>query len=257
MDYASLASGSKGNCHAIHHHGTVLLIDAGLSLRQVERRLNLIGWDIGWVQGIAITHEHNDHISALPVLLRNTAWIFLLTEQTKKAIESKTRIVIPDHRWVPLKSGSSLSFGSWTIQPFSLPHDAVDPVAFRVERGGQSLAIITDLGHISETVRQSCAGVETLVIESNYDEQMLIDGPYTPELKARILSRVGHLSNEDTAGLLSSMDTSRLNRVVLAHLSEENNHAELARSSAMLALQHAPRARIFIADQHHPVLSST
>jgi len=69
MDYASLASGSKGNCHAIHHHGTVLLIDAGLSLRQVERRLNLIGWDLGWVQGIAITHEHNDHISALPVLL--------------------------------------------------------------------------------------------------------------------------------------------------------------------------------------------
>ena len=255
MDYASLASGSKGNCHAINHNGAVLLIDAGLSLRQVERRMNLIGWDVGSVQGVAITHEHNDHISALPVLLRNTAWQFLLTAQTKKAIELKMHVVIPDSRWVPIQSGSSLEFGPWTIKPFSLPHDAVDPVAFRIESEGRSLAVITDLGHISQVVRQSCAGLETLVIESNYDEQMLVDGGYTPELKARILSKVGHLSNEDTAGLLSTMDTSHLHRVVLAHLSEENNHADLARSSAMMALQNT-RARVFIADQHNPVLPS-
>lgn len=255
MDYASLASGSKGNCHAIHHNGLVVLIDAGLSLRQIERRMNAIGWDARGVQGVAITHEHNDHVSALPVLVRNTNWKFLLTAPTKKAVEAKLHVVIPDTRWIPIQSGAPVLFGPWTLKPFSLPHDAVDPVAFRVECEGRSLAVITDLGHISDLVRQSCGGVETLIIESNYDEQMLIEGEYPPDLKARILSRVGHLSNADTADLLRTMDSSQLHRVVLAHLSEENNHSDLARSSAMMALEHT-RAKLFIADQHQPILTA-
>ncbi len=256
MDYASLASGSKGNCHAIRHKDSILLVDAGLSLRQIERRMILIGWDFSFIKGMAITHEHNDHISALPVLLRNTSWKFLLTPLTKKAVELKLHIIIPDNRWVPVESGSQLKFDPWTIRAFPLPHDAVDPVAFRFENEDRSLAVITDLGHISQAVRQCCDGLETLVIESNYDEQMLIDGNYTPELKARILSKVGHLSNEDTAGLLKTMNTSCLNRVVLAHLSEENNHVDLARASAALALSDT-RAHICIAEQHNPVLLSS
>jgi phosphoribosyl 1,2-cyclic phosphodiesterase len=211
-----------------------------------------LGLDSDAVEAVAFTHEHSDHIGALPVLLRRTDWAFLLTPETKIAVEACLQIQIPAHRWVPLKAGRTLVWQGWTLHPFSLPHDAADPVAFRVERGGCTAAVVTDLGHPSALVADCCSDLDLLVLEANHDVEMLREGDYPPLLKARILSRVGHLSNAAMAELLERVLSPRLADVVLAHLSESNNHPELARLAAEEVLKGSP-VRLHLAHQQEPM----
>ena len=252
VHYAALASGSKGNCHAFTAEGRTLLIDAGTNLKQIRLRMEKLGLEAESVEAVAFTHEHSDHIGALPVLLRRTDWAFLLTKDTKAALEACLQIEIPANRWVPLKAGRSLVWQGWTVHPFSLPHDASDPVAYRVERGGLSAAVVTDLGHPSALVVDHCSDLDLLVLEANHDIEMLREGDYPPQLKARILSRVGHLSNAAMAELLGKVLSSRLQDVVLAHLSESNNHPDLARFAAEEVLRDAP-IRLHLAHQTEPM----
>ena len=252
MRYASLASGSKGNCHAFSDGERTLLIDVGLSFLQIRTRLAALGWDPGQVKAVAISHEHSDHIAAIPVLLRRTDWVFMTTPETLAAIERIQGLEIPSSRWLPLRPGRALDWNGWRLLPFSTPHDAVDSVAYRLEGDSFSAAVVTDLGHPTALVADHCRELDLLVLESNHDVQMLREGSYPPLLKARILSRVGHLSNEASADLLGQCLSPRLRAVVLAHLSEQNNLPDLARASAELVLR-GSGTRLHVASQRDPL----
>ncbi len=232
MHYAALASGSKGNCHALSDGQRTLLFDAGLSLRQIRARLDGLGFDPGRVRALAITHEHSDHIGSLGVIIRNTDWQILATADTLQAAERAQGIQVPRKRWLELRAGQARSWDGWRILPFALPHDAADPVAFRLEADGFRAAIVTDLGQPTALVADHLKELDLLVLEANHDVDMLREGDYPPHLKARILSRVGHLSNAAMAELLARVLSPRLQHLVLAHLSESNNHPDLARFAA-------------------------
>ncbi len=255
MHYAALASGSKGNCHALSDGEHTLLIDAGLSLRQIGQRLQALGQEVGRVQGLALTHEHSDHIGALGVVLRRTHWAILATAETRRAAEKAQGVVIPPERWIELVAGQPTDWAGWRVLPFALPHDAADPVAFRVEAGGQACAVVTDLGHPTALVADHLQDLDLLVLEANHDVDMLREGEYPPHLKARILSRVGHLSNASMAELLYRVCAPRLRQVVLAHLSESNNHPDLARFAAEEVLQGSTVA-LHLAHQRNPIALS-
>lgn len=253
MRYAALASGSKGNCHAICDGERTLLIDAGISLKQIKERLLGLDWDPGGVQAVALTHEHSDHIGAVGVLLRRTDWMFLTTAETRGFLAAQRGIDIPPSRWIQVRPGQSLDWDGWRVLPFSLPHDAEDPVAYRVEAGGRSTAVVTDLGHATALVADHVQDLDLLVIEANHDVEMLREGSYPPQLKARILSRVGHLSNAAMAGLLDGALGTRLRNVVLAHLSEQNNDPALARFAAEEVLRNRTEISLHLASQREPL----
>ena len=255
MHYAALASGSKGNCHALSDGERTLLIDAGLSLRQIRQRLEALGRDADQVQALALTHEHSDHIAALAVIIRRTNWTILATSETRRAAEKAQNIQIPNHRWIELDAGHPLDWEGWRILPFALPHDAADPVAYRVEAGGFACAVVTDLGHPTALVADHLQDLDLLVLEANHDVDMLREGDYPAQLKARILSRVGHLSNAAMAELLARACSPRLKRVVLAHLSESNNHPDLARFAAEEVLRGTTVA-LHLAHQREPLALS-
>ena len=253
MNYAALASGSKGNCHAFSDGRRTLLFDAGISLKQIRLRLAAIGWDIADVGAVAISHEHSDHIRALPVLLRHTGWAFMATRETLAAIRAIQGIDIPADRLIPLRAGHAADWNGARVLPFSTSHDAEDPVAFRLEWAGFQAAVVTDLGQPTPLVADHCADLDLLVLEANHDVQMLREGGYPPALKARILSRVGHLSNESMGELLGGVLGPRLRTVVLAHLSEQNNDPELARGAAAVILGGAATA-LHVARQDEPLV---
>ena len=252
MHYAALASGSKGNCHALSEGGQTLLIDAGLSLRQIRQRLDGLGLEGGEVRALALTHEHSDHIGALGVILRRTDWAILATLETRRAAEWAQGVQIPAERWIELEAGRALDWAGWRILPFALPHDAADPVAYRVEAGGVACAVATDLGHPTALVADHLQDLDLLVLEANHDVDMLREGDYPPQLKARILSRVGHLSNAAMAELLDRVRSPRLQALVLAHLSESNNHPDLARFAAEEVLRGSAVA-LHVAHQREPL----
>jgi len=252
MRYAALASGSKGNCHALSDGQRTLLVDAGITLKQIRARLTALDWDPGTVQGVAFTHEHSDHIAAAAVLLRNTDWAFLVTRETLAAIESIHGIEIPASRLVLLRAGHAVDWNGARVLPFAIPHDASDPVAYRVEWGAAAMAVVTDLGQPTALVADHCAGLDLLALEANHDIDMLRNGDYPAPLKARILSRVGHLSNESMGELLARVLSPRLRHVVLAHLSEQNNDPELARFTAAEVLKHTTIA-LHLASQQTPM----
>ncbi len=255
MHYAALASGSKGNCHALSDGTRTLLVDAGLSLRQVRERLGSLGWDPGMVGAVALTHEHSDHIGALGVILRRTDWAVIATADLRAALLASQGLEIPPARWIEASAGRPLDWAGWRILPFALPHDAADPVAYRVEAGGFHAAVVTDLGHPTALVADHCRDLDLLVLEANHDVDMLREGDYPPQLKARILSRVGHLSNDAMAELLARVRSSRLRAVVLAHLSESNNLPELARFAAEEVLRGTGTA-LQVAHQREPIALS-
>jgi phosphoribosyl 1,2-cyclic phosphodiesterase len=252
MHYAALASGSKGNCHALADGERTLLIDAGISLRQIRQRLEVLGFQAAGVRALALTHEHSDHIGALGVILRRTDWAILATRETRRAAEKAQDVSIPADRWIELEAGHPLDWEGWRVLPFALPHDAADPVAFRVEAGGCACAVVTDLGQPTALVADHLQELDLLVLEANHDVDMLREGDYPPQLKARILSRVGHLSNAAMADLLARVCSPRLKRLVLAHLSEANNHPDLARFAAEEVLR-GTRVALYLAHQREPL----
>ncbi len=251
MQYAALASGSKGNCHAFSDGARTLLIDAGLSLKQIKLRMEAVGLDPETLAAVALTHEHSDHLSGVPVLLKRTRCALIATEGTKRAVESILGLTIPPERWIRAEAGHALDWEGWRLLPFAVPHDAEDPVAWRVEGAGRAVALVTDLGHPTALVADHCQDLDLLALEANHDIDMLREGPYPPPLKARILSRVGHLSNLACAELLQRVAAPRLRQVVLAHLSETNNHPDLACAAARLALP--PATMLHLAHQTLPL----
>lgn len=306
--FTVLASGSKGNATIVSGGRTRVLVDAGLSCRELFRRMKLVGEDPQTLDAIIITHEHQDHISGLAVTARKLGipvyfteathrawmrwisprrqmtyaqWVELCRKQAAErqaeaaaseldpeevdtpipdleAAASETAAALstvavppdmdpgaespakPDPTWLPaveyFEAGRPFEIGDIQLSPFTIPHDAADPVGFVLSAEGVRMGFATDLGYVPPNVKAQLTGVDLLLLESNHDLEMLRDGPYPWAVKQRVLSRVGHLSNDATADFLENSYDGQAAYVILAHLSENNNLPELARVAAERAL---------------------
>jgi phosphoribosyl 1,2-cyclic phosphodiesterase len=334
--FTVLASGSKGNSTVVSGGRTRILVDAGLSCRELFRRMKLAGEEPETLDAILITHEHSDHVSGVAVTARklgipvyftegtHRAWMRWLTprrqmtyaqwmEQCRKqaaerqaeadaaeaeceadeeqampsgssvdgidpngAADVPCELVQPDAAaepvagqppsrkedptWLPaveyFEAGQPFEIGDIAVSPFTIPHDAADPVGFVFQAEGVRMGVATDLGYIPPNVKAQLKGLDLLLLESNHDLEMLRDGPYPWSVKQRVLSRVGHLSNEAAAGFLENGYDGQAAYVILAHLSESNNLPELARVTAERALSGRPSLlanRLLLAEQHEPL----
>lgn len=224
MRVCLLASGSKGNSLFIEAGGTKLLVDAGLSAREIVARLAAIQVAATEIDGIVISHEHTDHIRGAGTLARKFDIPVLISYPTSRETAGHFRST----RLVEFESGCSFEFRDILVDPFPITHDSIDPVGLVVESSEGRLGFATDLGLATRLVKEKLKGCRALVLESNHDEEMLVNGPYPWHLKQRIKSRHGHLSNSESAELLAEVMGPELEMVFLAHLSEVNNHPEAA-----------------------------
>ncbi len=317
--FTVLASGSKGNSTVVSGGRTRILVDCGLSCRELFRRMKLVGEEPETLDAILITHEHSDHVSGVAVTARklgipvyftegtHRAWMRWLTPrrqmtyaqwleqcrrqaaerqaeaettaeegepdesdlvESEEAPQQEAVSVLPaasattkDPTWLPaveyFRAGEPFEIGDIAVSPFTIPHDAADPVGFVFQAEGVRMASATDLGYISPNVRAQLQGVDLLLLESNHDLEMLRDGPYPWAVKQRVLSRVGHLSNEAAAGFLEDGYDGQAAYVILAHLSESNNLPELARVAAERALNGRASLlanQLLLAKQHEPLV---
>jgi phosphoribosyl 1,2-cyclic phosphodiesterase len=321
--FTVLASGSRGNCTVLSCGRTRILVDAGLSCRELFRRMKLAGEEPTTLNAIIITHEHQDHVNGLAVTARKLGIPVYFTEGTHRAwmrwlsprrqmsyaqwlemvrkqaaerraepepvendaqidpeetdVESSAETAAPvapdpdsgrpptlkeDPTWLPaveyFAAGEAFSIGDICVNPFTIPHDAADPVGFVFSSEGVRLGFATDLGYIPPNVREQLRNLDLLLLESNHDLEMLRDGPYPWSVKQRVLSRVGHLSNDAASEFLSEDYDGQAAYVILGHLSENNNLPELARVAAERALLHRASLlanRLLLASQHEPLSS--
>jgi phosphoribosyl 1,2-cyclic phosphodiesterase len=309
--FTVLASGSRGNSTIVSGGRTRILVDAGLSCRELFRRMKLAGEDPSTLDAIVVTHEHQDHVNGLVVTARKLGipvyfteathrawmrwltprrqmtyaeWLELCRKQTAErqaeavsdegepdpetetpatAREEKNKAagtLKEDPTWLPameyFQAGQPFAIGDIDLSPFTVPHDAADPVGFVFASEGIRMAFATDLGYITPNVEAQLKGVDLLLLESNHDLEMLRDGPYPWQVKQRVLSRVGHLSNEAAAGFLATGYDGHATYVILAHLSENNNLPELARVAAERALADRNSLlfnKLLLAGQHEPL----
>jgi len=331
--FTVLASGSKGNCTVLSGGRTRILVDAGLSCRELFRRMKLAGEEPATLNAIVITHEHQDHVNGLAVTARKLGIPVYFTEGTHRAwmrwlqprrqmsyaqwlemvrkqaaerraepestteaaendpdeadLENSVQSAAPassdpapvsavdpapdpsgDHRptlkddptWLPafeyFQAGQPFSIGDICLNPFTIPHDAADPVGFVLSSEGVRLGFATDLGYIPPNVREQLRDLDLLLLESNHDLEMLRDGPYPWSVKQRVLSRVGHLSNDAASEFLAAHYDGQAAYVILGHLSENNNLPELARVAAERALLGRASLlanRLLLAAQHEPL----
>jgi phosphoribosyl 1,2-cyclic phosphodiesterase len=229
-----LASSSAGNATFVASERTRLLIDAGLSRREIRKRLAVIGEDLDRLDAILVTHEHCDHVSGLAALARKAARPLpvYMTDGTAQSVDW-------DGKPAPVEvfgAGRCFTVGDFDVTSFTIPHDAVDPVGYTLSCCGVKIAIATDLGYITDSLRIHLRGTDVVILESNHDLEMLRVGPYPWSVKQRVMGRRGHLSNEVAADFIArDLDTS-VSTVILGHISEHNNHPELVRGLAMKAL---------------------
>lgn len=230
MRLCSIASGSSGNCVYVGHASTHLLIDAGISGKKIEQGLLTAGVDPESLSGLLVTHEHSDHIQGIGVLARKYGIPIYGTVETFCAMKKgKTSIgKIEDALFQPVIPEEGFSIGEIAVTPFSVSHDAANPVAYIFEADGHKIGMATDLGVYTEKTVNYLEHSELLYLESNHDENMLMVGAYPYYLKQRILGEHGHLSNDTAAELLCRLYHENLQHVILAHLSKENNYPELA-----------------------------
>ena len=238
MQFASIASGSSGNCLYTGNDDTHLLIDAGISKKRIEEGLIGFGVEPGDIDAILITHEHSDHIKGLGVLARKYRLPIYATRGTIMEIRRQRGLgEIDPALFHEIRSGESFRIGNMDIHAFAIPHDARDPVSFRVDDGKFRIGTVTDLGYFDESILAALAGCDILYAEANHDIRMLETGPYPYQLKVRILGNYGHLSNESSGQMIGHLLNEKLQRVILGHLSKENNYPELALKAVQYELE--------------------
>ncbi|HXR98080.1 MAG TPA: MBL fold metallo-hydrolase [Terriglobales bacterium] len=244
-----LGSGSSGNATLVATGRTRVLIDAGFSHRELRRRLALAECGTDALDAVLITHEHTDHVAGLPRLAAAIPAPVYCNQRTLAALGD---VDLP--RVETFFSGETFAIGDFEITPFSIPHDAADPVGFRLVSDGLAIVIVTDLGYLPENVKDCLRSLDCLIIESNHDLEMLKGGGYSWQLKQRVLSRTGHLSNDGLGAFLQTEFDGHPRHLVLAHLSQNNNLPELARLSAERALAaRGARPQLDIAPQDRPL----
>ena len=247
-----LASGSKGNAIYIQSGGTGLLIDAGISARRITNGLAEIGVKPADLAGVLLTHEHRDHVAGLPVFCRKYGVPVYAKEATWYGLACRREIDPACCRILP----DSIRLGELTVDPFSIPHDAADPVGFVLTRNGAKCTVATDVGFVTDAVRSALEDSDVVVLEANHDVGMVKNGPYPLFLQQRILSNRGHLSNADAAWTLAKLPSKPAMDVFLAHLSHENNTPSLAYDTVRNVLDTSGRLaaiRLFVASQERRV----
>jgi phosphoribosyl 1,2-cyclic phosphodiesterase len=235
-----LASGSRGNSAIVASARTKILVDAGISCRETFKRMKAAGEDPHSLSAILITHEHSDHVYGLAVLAKKLKVPLFMTGATHQAWARSIRDAEGERPQVDklelFQAGCRFQVGDIDITPFTIPHDAVDPVGFTFRAEGVKVGFATDLGRMLENVKDNLRRCDVLVIESNHDIERLRIGPYPWSVKQRVGSPTGHLSNRKLAEFLSADYDGHASYIVLAHLSEQNNHPEIARKEAEDAL---------------------
>ena len=233
MRFASLGSGSKGNALLVESGSTRVLLDCGFGLSEVAARLGRLGLAPDELDAIIVTHEHDDHGGGVPRLAARHDLPVYLTYGTLAALGAERR-AMPDA--ILIDSVAPFSIGAIEVRPYTVPHDAREPVQFVLSDGSKRLGVLTDTGRLTPHIARSLSGVDALVLECNHDLDMLMNGPYPSSLKHRVAGRMGHLANAAAAQLLRAIDCSRLQHLIAAHLSETNNLPELARTALAGAL---------------------
>jgi phosphoribosyl 1,2-cyclic phosphodiesterase len=235
MKICTLASSSSGNCTLVSQGSTHILIDAGISLRRITASLRHFGISPDELQGVLITHEHSDHISGIKMLVKYHKMPVLAPLGVADALCG----ILPEARdsvtW--FHAGTEFVLGEIAVRSFLTPHDTPESVGYRFDTGQSSLAFVTDIGCVTQTILDAALGTDMAVIEANHDIRMLKCGSYPAYLKRRILSEHGHLSNDDSGRLATRLAASGTRRIVLAHLSKENNTPRLAWDTVGSALK--------------------
>ena len=227
-----LGSGSKGNAIYVADESTAILVDAGMSGSEIEKRLCSRGIDPQTLDALVISHEHGDHTLGVGIMSRRFKLPVYASKRTFRATNGRLGVVSDVKHFEP---GTAFHIGSLVVHPFSLCHDAADPVGFTIYSNGTKIGIATDLGVATGLVRHHLKGCRLLVLEANHDVRMLEEGPYPWDLKQRIQSRAGHLSNEASRDLLGDIVDAQLEHVIVAHVSEKNNRPSKALSVLMEA----------------------
>ena len=254
MKISVLGSGSTGNAVLLVANGTRVLVDAGMSAREIVRRMASLGEDPAALDGILVTHEHGDHCGGLRVLIRDLDCPVFISAKTRDAYILERRNVANDEprkraralrdRTVEIDSGQDFQIGKIEFHPFTVPHDAADNFGFTATHNGVKVATLLDFGHVTTLITQRLRGCAAIVMESNHSRDMLKTVEHYPwELKQRILSRLGHLSNEDVAEWITGGFDGQAQHLILAHLSQRANNPYLAKITAETALRE--RAPLF------------
>jgi phosphoribosyl 1,2-cyclic phosphodiesterase len=248
MRMISLKSGSNGNCIYIEAAGVKLLIDAGISGLQAQHRLAQFGVHITDVDALLISHDHSDHTRSMGIFQRRFQLPIHCTQKTYAAASKRCQIG-PLRDVFHFVAGETLQFGDVRVETIRTPHDAVDGVCFVVDDGRRRLGVLTDLGHVFDGLADVVRSLDGVLIESNYDAEMLATGPYPWFLQQRIRGPGGHLSNADCAGVLAQCDD-RLRWACIGHLSEHNNQPETALATHRQV--HGARWPLTVASRYEP-----
>ncbi len=239
LNFISFGSGSSGNCYFLYTGTDALMIDAGIGIRQLKKHFAKFGLSPAAVHNILVTHDHADHIKSVGCFSTDYNVPVFTTQKVHKGINRNysVRVKVPEENVRVIEKDVETEIGEFRITPFAVPHDSSDNVGYMIKHGSAVFCLMTDIGHIAENLPASIAAADYLVIEANHDRQMLWQGPYPDYLKERIAGPVGHLSNEECAGAITKYGSERLKHVWLCHLSQDNNHPELARKTVEQAMQ--------------------
>lgn len=252
MRIALLASGSSGNSLLVQSGSTSVLVDAGVSARRLSQAARAAGAELHSLSAVLVTHGHADHVSGLQALPKACAAPVYSTPGTLREID---RYLTGDRTAVAVAAGRPFDVGELVVSPFDVSHDAAEPVGFSISDGVHCVTVATDLGTVSDEVREHLAAADCVVLECNHDERMLLDGPYPWHLKQRILGDTGHLSNAAASREIERMGLGPLSVLILAHLSRRNNTPDLALEAAAGALERAGRTdvAVLVGDQFEVV----
>lgn len=232
MRFFSLASGSSGNITYVGDEHTHILVDVGMTNKKIESALNELDISAKDISAICITHEHIDHIKGLGVLLRKYEIpVYASKGSIQGILESRSLGDFDRNLLIEIEDGQNFQVGEFHIKPFSIYHDSYEPLAFRIENAKKAVAVATDMGKYDDKIIKALQNLDAVLIEANHDVRMLELGPYPYHLKLRILSDMGHLSNEDCGKLLCRILHDGLDKILLGHLSKENNYPELAKEA--------------------------
>ncbi|RDW15215.1 MBL fold metallo-hydrolase [Oceanobacillus arenosus] len=252
LRFSVLASGSTGNAFYIESDQERFLVDAGLSGKQMDHLFSKVHVDPTTLSGILVTHEHSDHIKGLGIVARKYNLPIYANEKTWKAMENSIGKLTLDQKFV-FGMEEVKAFGDMEIESFGVSHDAAEPMFYTFRHSGKKVALVTDLGYVSERIKKTVEDADAYIFEANHDVEMLRMGRYPWSVKRRILGDSGHVSNEDSGLALSEIISNRTKRIYLAHLSLDNNMKELARMAVGDVLQERGiRIDLFDTDPKEP-----